>query len=54
VCNLGSIAFVVHEKKLKFPDVIDQEFLVAVGEDMAGLLVTAITNLIGYRWKIKR
>lgn len=32
VSNLGSEGFVVHEQKVDFPHVVDQEFLEAVGE----------------------
>ena len=45
VCNLRSIAFVVHQKELDLTDVVDEELLEAVGEQVAGLLVAAVTNL---------
>jgi hypothetical protein len=32
VGNLGSEGFIVHEQKVDFPHVVDQEFLEAVGE----------------------
>ena len=37
VCNLRREAFVVHEEKINFPDVADQELLQAVREHMPGL-----------------
>ena len=37
VCNFGSEAFVVHQEKVNFPGVADQELLEAVGEEVAGL-----------------
>ena len=38
VGDLGSEAFVVHEEKVNFPGVVDNEFLETVGEEMACLL----------------
>ena len=38
-------AFVVHQEKVNFPDVADQELLEAVGKKVTGLLVATITNL---------
>lgn len=46
MCNLGRVAFVVHEEKLEFPDVTDEELLETIGEKMAGLLVTTVANLV--------
>ena len=43
--DLGRKAFVVHEEKVNFPDVADQELLEAVGKKVTGLLVATITNL---------
>ena len=37
MCNFGGEAFVVHEEKVNFPDVTDQELLQAIGEEVAGL-----------------
>ena len=37
VCNLGRVAFVVHEEEVKFPHVADQKLLEAVREEVAGL-----------------
>ena len=37
VRNLGCKALVVHQEKVNFPCVADQELLEAVGEKMAGL-----------------
>jgi len=31
VCDLSSEAFVVHEEKVNFPDVVHEEFLQSVG-----------------------
>ena len=45
VCNFGSEAFVVHQEKVNFPGVADQELLEAVGKKVTGLLVATITNL---------
>lgn len=35
--NLRGESFVVHEEKVNFPDVTDQELLQAIGEEVAGL-----------------
>ena len=45
VGDFSSVAFVVHQKKLKFPHVADQEFLQTVREEMSCLLVATITDL---------
>ena len=45
MCDLGSVALVVHEEKVEFPYVADQELLEAVGKKVTGLLVATITNL---------
>ena len=45
VCNFGSEAFVVHQEKVNFPGVADQELLEAVGKKVTGLLVATIANL---------
>ena len=45
VCNLGRVAFVVHEQKLEFPDIADEEFLQAVGKEMSCPLVASVTDL---------
>ena len=45
VCNLRSVFLVMHEEKVKFPDVVDQELFETVGKDVAGLFVAAIANL---------
>ena len=37
VRDLGRKAFVVHEEKVNFPDVVHQELLKAIGKEMAGL-----------------
>ena len=37
MCNLRGKGFVVHEEKVNFPDVADQELLQAIGEKVAGL-----------------
>ena len=37
VCDLRSEAFVVHEEKVNFPDVVHQELLKAIRKEMAGL-----------------
>ena len=37
VCDLGRVAFVVHEEKVEFPYVADQELLQAIGEEVTGL-----------------
>jgi hypothetical protein len=46
VCNLCCEAFVVHEEKVDFPHIVDQEFFKAVGKKMASLLVAPISNLV--------
>ena len=38
VRNFGREAFVVHEEKLNFPDVADQQLLQAIGEEVTGLI----------------
>ena len=38
VCDLSREAFVVHEEKLNFPDVADQQLLQAIGEEVTGLI----------------
>lgn len=38
VCDLGSEALVMHQKKINLPDVVDQKFLQAIGKEMACLL----------------
>ena len=38
VRNLRREAFVVHEEKVNFPNVADQELLQAVGEEVTGLI----------------
>ena len=45
VCNFGSEAFVVHQEKVNFPGVADQELLEAVGKKVTGLLVAAVADL---------
>jgi len=35
----------VHQEEVEFPNVIDKEFLEAVGEEMAGLFVTSVADL---------
>ena len=45
MCNFGSEAFVVHQEKVNFPGVADQELLEAVGKKVTGLLVATIANL---------
>ena len=45
MCDLSSVALVVHQEELEFPDVGDKELLEPVGKAMAGLLVATITNL---------
>ena len=37
VGNFGRKAFVVHEEKVNFPDVVHQELLKAIRKEMAGL-----------------
>ena len=37
VCDLGREAFVVHEEKVNFPDVAEQELLQAIRKKVAGL-----------------
>ncbi len=37
VCDLRREAFVVHEEKVNFPDVVNQELLQAIREEMTGL-----------------
>ena len=37
VCNLRREGFVVHQEKVNFPDVADQELLEAIREEMTGL-----------------
>lgn len=46
---LGGVCAVVHEKKVNFADVVDEESLVAGGHHMAGLLVGTVTDLRGVR-----
>ena len=38
VRNLRSEAFVVHQEKVNFPDVADQQLLQAIGEEVTGLI----------------
>lgn len=45
VGDFGGEAFVVHQEKVNFPNVADQELLEAVREEMTGLLVATITDL---------
>ena len=42
---LGSVCAVVHEEKVNFADVVDEESLVAGGHHVAGLLVGTVANL---------
>lgn len=37
VCNFRRVSFIVHEKDLDFFDIPNEEFLEAVGHEMAGL-----------------
>lgn len=37
VTNLSSEAFVVHEEKVDFPDIVYQKFLETIGEEMTSL-----------------
>lgn len=37
VCNLGREAFVVHQEKLEFPNVADQQLLQAIRQKMSRL-----------------
>ena len=37
VCDLRRVAFVVHEEKVNFPNIADQELLQAIGKKVAGL-----------------
>jgi hypothetical protein len=46
VSNLGSKAFVMHEKKIDLPHIINQELLETIGEEVTSLSVTptAVNN----------
>ncbi len=39
VRDLGRVAFVVHQEKVYFPDVVDQKLLQAVGKKVTGLKI---------------
>ena len=52
--DLHRVAFVVHEQELNLAHVADKELLESVGEQVAGLLVTAVTNLCISRGVRKR
>ncbi len=45
VRNFGCESFVVHEKEVEFPHVVDKEFFQAIGEQMSRLLVASVANL---------
>ena len=45
VRDFGSEGLVVHKEKINFPDVVHQEFLEAIGEEMACLFVATVTDL---------
>ena len=45
VCDLSSVALVVHQEELKFPDVGNEELFETIGEKVTCLLVASITNL---------
>ena len=46
VCNFGSEAFVVHQEKVNFPGVADQELLEAIREEMTGLSKTGVRSYV--------
>ena len=43
--DFGSEGLVEHKEKINFPDVVHQEFLEAIGEEMACLFVATVTDL---------
>ena len=45
MCDLSSVALVVHQEELEFPDIGDKELLETVGEAVAGLLVATVADL---------
>ena len=46
VCNLRREGFVVHQEKVNFPDVADQELLEAIREEMTGLSKTGVRSYV--------
>lgn len=45
VCNLSAVDAILHHQDLELANVVDDEFLEAIGQHMTGLSVAAITDV---------